>query len=258
MCATTHQYVRHNSFIRVTRLIQSALQLLQGCQHQDASSLLQNIVSFAEYRLFYRALLQKRPIIANIKTQSYVWSEVFICVPRLINMCAMTHLCDSKYSYMCHASFIYVWYDVFMCVPRLIHMCATTHLCDTNPSYVCHDSLICVKRLIRMCDLTHSYVCHDSFICVPWLIHICDTTHSYVWLDPFICVPWLIQTCVTTHQYVRHDSFIRALWLITTCPAAPSRPPTSLAPARICVCECVVNLNSKLQTKLQTLLNPQT
>jgi len=140
---------------------------------------------FAECRLFYRALLQKRPMIANIKTQSNVWCEVFICVPRLINMCD------------------------------------TTHLCDTNPSWVCHDPLICVKRLIRMCDLTHSYLCHDSFIRVPWLIHIGDTTHSYAWLDPFmcamthsyvchdssICATWLIHTCAMTHYNVPCSSF---------------------------------------------------
>jgi len=43
---------------------------------------------------------------------SYVCHDSFICVPWLIDMCAMTH------TYVCH--------DSFICVPWLIHMCVMT------------------------------------------------------------------------------------------------------------------------------------
>ena len=91
-------------------------------------------------------------------------------VPRLIHMCAMTHLC----------------------VPWLIYMCAVTHL------FMRHDSFICVPWRIYVCAVTHSYVCRD-----------CATTHSYVCRNSFICVPRLIYMCAVAYLYVCHDSCIR-------------------------------------------------
>jgi len=93
-----------------------------------------------------------------------------ICVPWLINMCAMTHS--------------YVWRDSFRCMSWLIHMC------DMTRWYLCHDSF--------MCDMTRSHVWHDSFTCVTWLIHMCVMTHWYVWHDSFMCV--------MKDSYVWHDS----------------------------------------------------
>jgi len=46
-------------------------------------------VSFAEYCLFYRAFLQKRPLILRsllIEATPYVWHDSFIWVTRLIHM----------------------------------------------------------------------------------------------------------------------------------------------------------------------------
>ena len=40
--------------------------------------------SFAEYSLFYRSLLQKRPVIFS---QAYVWRDSFTCETRLTRMC---------------------------------------------------------------------------------------------------------------------------------------------------------------------------
>jgi len=92
----------------------------------------------AEYRLFYRALLQKRPII--------VTSHCWMSLEWVLNESTLTHEC-----------------------PRVNRRAFSgTH------SYVWHDSCICVTWLIHMCDMTHSYVWHDSFICVTWLIRMCD------------------------------------------------------------------------------------
>ena len=126
-------------------------------------------VSFAEYSLFYRALLQNRPVILRgllivatpyDMTHPYVWHASFLCVTCLIHMCDMTHP--------------YVWHDSFTCVTWHIDMC------DMNRPNVWHDSIICVTWIIHMCDMTHSYVWHDSFTCVTWLIHMCDMPHLYM------------------------------------------------------------------------------
>ena len=104
----------------------------------------------------------------------YVCLDVFIYMPWLIHMWAMTH------SYMCH--------DSFTCEPWRIHMFAVTqsYVCPNAFIYMCRESFSCVLWLIHMCAMTHSYVYHDAFICVPQLIHICAMTHLYVrhWWDP--------------------------------------------------------------------------
>jgi len=94
---------------------------------------------FAEYRLFYRAFLQKRPIF---------WRSLLIVVMKHVRV--MT-------------SFLWIAYST--------HMCAMIH------SYVCHDSFVCVPWFIYMCDKTHLYVCHDSFICVPCDSYESHTAH---------------------------------------------------------------------------------
>ena len=113
-------------------------------------------VSFAEYSLFYRALLQKRPTILRcllmVATPPHMADAICTIrwlrteIMRLVYMCAMTYL---------------------ICVPWLSHVYAITQ------SYLCHHALNCVPWLIHMCAMTHSHVCHDSFTCVPWLIHMC-------------------------------------------------------------------------------------
>jgi len=110
---------------------------------------------FAEYHLFYGALLQKRPIIwRSLLTEATLY--------------------------------IHVHLQNFVDVTWTIHMCNVTH------SYVRHDALTCLIWLNHMCDMTCSYVWHKSFICVTWLIHICDKTHALAWHDLFMCVAWHI------------------------------------------------------------------
>jgi len=138
-------------------------------------------VSFAEYRLFYRALLQKRPVIIDMcgmhhspshdMIRSYVWQWLIdVTYQWVIDMTSMRH-----------ASFVRVtWLNSIIgctCVTWLISTCEMTFI---------------------VCDMTHSHVWHASFVRVTWLIHMCYTTHSYVWHDSFICVTWPIHTCVST------------------------------------------------------------
>ena len=126
--------------------------------------------SFAEYRFFYSALLQKKPI--NLRslliiatqyhskqTHSCVCHGWFINVTWLI---WLMHICDMTHSYVSH--------NTFRCVPL------PCHECDRTTSYVWHDSFVRGIWRIEMCDMTHSNVCHDSFVRVTWLIHI---THHH-------------------------------------------------------------------------------
>jgi len=167
MCAMTHSYVCHDSFVCVPWLIHT-----RAMTH-----------SYLWHDSFIRA-----PWIVHMDaiTRSYVCYGAFTCVPWLVHTCALTH------SYLCPDSFIRV--------PWLIHMCAMAH------SYVCHDLCTYVPWIVHMSALTQSYVSHGSFICVPWPIRMCAMTHLYVCPDSFICVPWLIHMCAITRSHECHVS----------------------------------------------------
>jgi len=144
-------------------------------------------------------------------THSYVWHDLFICIPWPMHMCDMTHP--------------HVWHDslTFIRVTWLIYMFNLTH------SHVWHNPSTPVKWLfhIHTCDMTYLYVRRITFIRVTWLIptctwhtHTCDMTHlhSYVCMtyqylrrDPFICVTRPIHTCDMTHPHVWRDSFTNSL-----------------------------------------------
>jgi len=160
-------------------------------------------VSFAEYSLFYRALLQKRPVIwshllivatpyfAQSRVKSHIWmshvtrmNESWLLIDAGMNYywCLYTHLRSAPGSWQFH-----------------LQRVASRHVCvrgwpwyysGLNASFIC--LLICATWLIHVCGMTHSYVWHDSLRCVTWLIHMCDMTHLDVWHDSFICVTWLV------------------------------------------------------------------
>jgi len=153
-------------------------------------------------RLFYRAILQKRPI--NVRSLLIVATS-----------CVSYRLCDMTHSR--------VWHDSFACMTWLTHMCDMTH------SHVWHGSFICATRPMYVCDMTHSYVTwlihmwHVSLLYVTWLTHMCDMTHVSVRHDSFMCdmthscVTWLLHMHNFTHLCVRHDSFLCAVWIFCVC-----------------------------------------
>jgi len=139
-------------------------------------------VSCAKYCLFYRALLQKRPIISP--SHIHIWE----CVCR-----TTTQACS------------YVWHEGHdsICWTWLILVNMTHSICMMHYD---EGMFICVTWLVHMCDMTRSYVWHDSIICVTWLVHMCHMTRSYVWHDSFICVTWLVHMCDMT-RFLEHDAF---------------------------------------------------
>jgi len=115
-------------FICVRCLIHTCDMLLSyvGC--------LKIYVSLLNIGLFYRSLLQKRPIFLSILlivATPYVWNRSVFWRP----------LCTTCLVHIYH---IYVW----------------------------HDSFIHMTWLVHTCDVTCSYVWQDSFIYVTWFIHM--------------------------------------------------------------------------------------
>jgi len=162
---TTHLYVWHDSFIRVTWLT-----------HMWDMS-----YSCVTWLLPFASLCEKGRGAHNEATHGClecVRHDSFIFVTRLIYMCDMTSL------YICHNSFICgTWLLTFA------GLCAKGREAHNEAT---HGGLASVTWLIHICDTTHSYLWHDSFIRVTRLIHMWDMSHSYVWHDSFICVPWLL------------------------------------------------------------------
>ena len=67
-----------------------------------------------------------------------------------------------SHSYARHVSFI--------CVPWLIHLWLLIHMCAMIHSYVCHDSFICVACLIHMCAMTRFVHTCDVYVWLTWLM----------------------------------------------------------------------------------------
>ena len=148
----THFYLRHDSFVCVTRLIL--------------------IVTWLVVRLF---------------KESSTWlRSCFHGVSWLIVMTVMTHWHDSLAWLVCTSDMTH-FDDSFSCVTWLIFVCGMTQFYVWHYSFVRLTWLICMSDmthfddsfswLIFICDMTHFCVWHDSFLQVTWLIFACNTIH---------------------------------------------------------------------------------
>jgi len=152
-------------------------------------------VSFAEYRLFYRALLQKRPIILRSLLIEVTPYDVLRSVTWLIERRDMT-----------------VWE---MCLYNA--HCNT--LCNAHCNTHCNTwGIRVVETLIEKCDMTHWEEWHGSLRDVSWLIEPCEKTHWAMRRDSFRGVAWLM-TWLTerwdmTHWEEWHCSLRSVTWLI--------------------------------------------
>jgi len=184
ICDTSHECVWHDSFKRVTWLIQPSSRLCVSL----LSILLRSFTCVTWLIHLCVAWLIR------------VWYDSFIRVTRLVHSCDMTHayVCAVTHSYvrssllcasgdtaevihMCDLTHSYVW---------LIHTCATIHhesawraytrvfRRDTRIHDVIMNTRVCIfvmnTRVFIMNTRDASLQCvwHDSFICVTWLIHI--------------------------------------------------------------------------------------
>jgi len=148
-------------------------------------------VSFAEYSLSYRALLQKRPI--TYSSVTHLWHSSFICSDAQLGV---LHQCFAVWCSVLQCAA--VWCSVSQCVAvcyivvqrvavclQCVAVCSSVVQCAGRAPPVARFSFIC-DMTIHTYDKTHSYVAsymrHDSFMSATQI----DMTHSYIWLDSFI------------------------------------------------------------------------
>jgi len=218
ICAMTHLYVRHDSFIlwhdsfvRMTWLIHMCDMTYSYVWRDFFMSVtwLMRMFAGTDLHVWYDSLIcvAWRDYVWDRRTHDmtnwYVWRDWFICV---------TWLTD-----MVYVNRSYAGRHPFICVTGLIHLCV---VCDVTHPCVWRDSFTCVIQLIRMCTVTSAYACHFQ-----WFIDMCDTTHSHAWYDLLMCVwqdsfiyvtwrnyVWDGRTHDMTHWYVWGDEFISVTW----------------------------------------------
>jgi len=175
---------------------------------------------------------------------------LFICISRLIRMCAMTHsyetllTCDMRLMRvmwlvrMCDTTRCYTWLCLFGSVTLLVCVCHVTlrhESCHTHQWSIHRTHMNESWRYLYVCDMTRSYVYHGSIIDVcdmthasvewrvrmcdmihPWPIRLCDMTHSSVEHTPLICVTHTPQTH-TPHLRDIHDPFTWVIRPVNVC-----------------------------------------
>ena len=131
---TTHLYLWHDSFIRVT-WFNCMCVILRMPREQTCTYHRREI--FPETWLIYMCDM----------THSYVWHHPFTCVIWLVHLCGKTRF--------------YVW-RVPCQENRNVHVIIET-------LFWRHDLFVCVTWRMSMCDMTYSSIWQDSLISVTWL-----------------------------------------------------------------------------------------
>jgi len=170
-CAMTHVNFCHDSWMSVTWLIAELKIIADAHIHKYVNT----YTSLKRASWFIYMCHDSFTRFTELKriVDAHVCDDPFICVPWLIDMCAMTH------SHLCHDSF-----TRFTELKRIVD------------AHVCDDPFICVPWLIDMRAMTHSHLCHDSFIFLPWLIHMSGRAEAHCRRAR---VRWPIHMCAMTH-----------------------------------------------------------
>ena len=176
---TTHSYVRHDSFMGVTWLIQSCDMTHSWVWHDSSAT-------------FTRRHELSTPLHSRM-THAHVWDMTHSCVWRV-------HITSSFQALFTYSSLMSLSFKHFR------HNSFISLTYDTTHSHVRHAAFTWATWLIHIWDMTHSYVRHAAFTCSFELssrLHLLvSQSHSYVWHDSFICATWLIHKCDMTHSYV--------------------------------------------------------
>jgi len=156
------------------------------------------------YSLFYRALLQKRPIILSIlptdtwhvwinfiplvfeKCQTYGW------VMLLIGMNHGTHMNDS-----CHT---YEWIMPHIWMRHVTHMNESCHTYDWVMSH------IWMNHVTHMNDSCHTYERIMSHIWLRHVTHINESCHTYEWIMSHIWMNHVTHMTESCHACARVTS----------------------------------------------------
>ena len=158
---------------------------------------------FAEYRLFYGALWQKRPVIFQVSEEisfacgtkaKLLVTHVRVCYDAL-QYIYIQYICGKRYCHIQNRTYIFEYPITYILIYVLNiksqKCCNVFRIYNTN-LYPLHIIYILkvqyVKYLDRIFSMTHSNMCHvlkmvhkysDSFSS-PWSIHMRATTHSNV------------------------------------------------------------------------------
>ena len=161
-CHTYDRGVSHTALSHVTHMIQSKLRWLRLV----GSLKLQ--VSFAEYRLFYRALLQKRPIILRrLLHVAHTWSSQSSVTSSLLNESYIISLYQLLMSHI-----------LYHCI---LHYITRLHIYYTTTYHLLYYCVIYYSYIIQQ---YHLQLCHILYHCILYYItrlhYVCDMTVIYV------------------------------------------------------------------------------
>jgi len=162
MCVVTHSHVRHDSFTRVTWLIQTS----HSCVHNEYTIMWHDTLIHTCHLIHMWHVTHMH----MCHSHSYV-SHSFICVTLYV----WFHMCY----FICVISYVWLYMCDFICVISYVRLCVWFHMCDFIRviSYVFYRRR-CVTHT-HVSRVRHSDVWHNSFICLTWLIHLC-VTHTHV------------------------------------------------------------------------------
>ena len=144
-------------------------------------------VSFAEYRLFYRALLQKRPVISPVCMHACIHTcmeSINIYLRLRLHICRdFVGECVHSNSFACLHACLFVYLYVccmYVCIKNG-YVCQFTRVYRVN-SYAC--MLACLYTYIYMYIYMYMYV----RVCVYMYIYICIYLYIYLFIFIYMCV----------------------------------------------------------------------
>jgi len=154
-------------------------------------------VSFAEYRLFYRAILEKRPIVLHVIHTDASWHERIPCM--YILLCThRTHIIhmDASSRHTCGS---------IVCVCIYIHIYIHTHI----HAHACR-RLLCTHRThsIRMDAPSHVRI-NCMYIHYIYIPHIYIYTYIYIYIHTYMRMPIVPSSAHIVHAsytLMHHDS----------------------------------------------------
>jgi len=225
-CMSSWRYIRLDMYMSANLHMYMCV-----CVNKSGHIIYEYTCETCEYRLFYRALLQKRPIIQSIlltkatpfTCETCEYSHVHVCV--CVNTSGHTHMCEymrGTYSLVSHVNTTCEYvrshsyeYTCETCeyamsirhlhvrsdVSSRTHTYMSSWLMHMYEFVMIHQPcqfVICMYDLMYRHELVHIWV-RDSFICMSSWRYISHVNSSSA------CMIWCIVTNSYIHEFVTHS-----------------------------------------------------